>query len=194
MPSSLRLEDECRGLSEVLLRGGFSSGGSVDPIEMPGQYLAGNEVQYGDGGRDMDMTLQTFATHSMHEVMNQANETRTNCLHSPQIPLPSCQYADESFRPPPATSAPPCLQVSAESVVLLESFGSNVAVVRRPSASHRRLVLYGSDGHARHMLVQAGQNWTQVRGVQGGGGGRGGDCTRVRVICWGAEGAQGGVP
>ena len=49
MPSSLRLEDECRGLSELLLRGGFSSGGSVDPVEMPGQYLAGNEVWTGGG-------------------------------------------------------------------------------------------------------------------------------------------------
>ena len=53
-------------------------------------------------------------------------------------------------------------QVSADSVVLLESFGSNVAIVRRHSASYRRLVLYGSDGHARHMLVQTGQNWAQV--------------------------------
>ena len=50
MPSSLRLEDECRGLSELLLRGGFSSGGSVDPVEMPGQYLAGNEVWTGGRG------------------------------------------------------------------------------------------------------------------------------------------------
>ena len=53
-------------------------------------------------------------------------------------------------------------QVSADSVVLLESFGSNVTIVRRHSSSHRRLVLYGSDGHARHMLVQTGQTWAQV--------------------------------
>lgn len=94
MPGQLWLEDECRGLSELVQRGGGSSAGSVEPVEMPGQYLAGNEV-------------------------------------------------------------------SADSVVVLEAFGANVTIVRRHSSSYRRLVLHGSDGHARHMLVQTGQNWAQ---------------------------------
>lgn len=61
MPSCLRLEEECRGLSELLLRGGCSSSGTLEPVEMPGQYLAGGEVRGedkaggeagGGGGRD----------------------------------------------------------------------------------------------------------------------------------------------
>ena len=50
MPSCLRLEEECRGLSELLLRGGCSSSGTLEPVEMPGQYLAGGEVR-GEEGR-----------------------------------------------------------------------------------------------------------------------------------------------
>lgn len=46
-------------------------------------------------------------------------------------------------------------------MVLLEAFGANVHIVRRSSASYRRLQLYGSDGRVRHMLVQTGQNWSQ---------------------------------
>lgn len=43
--------------------------------------------------------------------------------------------------------------VTPDSVVMLESFGANIAIVRRHCTSYRRLVMFGSDGKARHMLV-----------------------------------------
>ncbi|GAX77356.1 hypothetical protein CEUSTIGMA_g4802.t1 [Chlamydomonas eustigma] len=94
MPPCLRLADECKSLSEIIQRGGYTFSGSLDPLEMPGQYLGGHDV-------------------------------------------------------------------GPENVVLLESFGANISVVRRHSSSYRRLVMYGNDGHARHMLVQTGQSWSQ---------------------------------
>lgn len=44
--------------------------------------------------------------------------------------------------------------VTPDSVVMLESFGANIAIVRRHCTSYRRLVMFGSDGRARHMLVR----------------------------------------
>ncbi|GFR40173.1 hypothetical protein Agub_g730, partial [Astrephomene gubernaculifera] len=52
-------------------------------------------------------------------------------------------------------------EVAPEGIVQLECFGAAVAVVRRHCTSYRRLVLLGSDGRARHMLVQTGQNNAQ---------------------------------
>eukprot|EP00955_Chlamydomonas_euryale_P002074 22882-Chlamydomonas_euryale.AAC.3 len=104
MPGQLWLEEECRTLSELIQRGGASSTGSVEPVEMPGQYLSGTEI-------------------------------------------------------------------GADGVVLLEAISCNVAIVRRHSSSYRRLVLWGSNGHPRHMLVQTGQNWAQVRRSECGGRG-----------------------
>ena len=52
-------------------------------------------------------------------------------------------------------------EVAADAIVHLEAFGSSVAVVRRHCTSFRRLVLLGSDGRPRHMLVQTGQNNAQ---------------------------------
>ncbi|GIL45633.1 hypothetical protein Vafri_2841, partial [Volvox africanus] len=52
-------------------------------------------------------------------------------------------------------------EVAPEGIVYLECFGSAVAVVRRHCTSYRRLVLVGSDGRGRHMLVQTGQNNAQ---------------------------------
>eukprot|EP00798_Chlamydomonas_sp_ICE-L_P011531 gene11531-34243_t len=59
---------------------------------------------------------------------------------------------------------PPCLRLEEECRSLADlalSIGSNVGVVRRHSTSYRRLMLYGSDGRVRYMLVQTGQNWAQ---------------------------------
>ncbi|KAL6746236.1 hypothetical protein V8C86DRAFT_2445362, partial [Haematococcus lacustris] len=45
--------------------------------------------------------------------------------------------------------------------VLLESFGSGITIVRRQGSAHRRLMLHGSDGRVRHMIVLQSQNWLQ---------------------------------
>lgn len=51
---------------------------------------------------------------------------------------------------PHATAPPP----PRAGVVLVEAFGSDVAIVRRQGSSHRRLTFVCSDGHDRHMLVR----------------------------------------
>lgn len=47
-------------------------------------------------------------------------------------------------------------EVTAESLVLIESFSTNVTVLRRHGTSARRFALLGSDGNARHMVMQTG--------------------------------------
>lgn len=53
-------------------------------------------------------------------------------------------------------------EMTADSIVHLESISSNVTVVRRHCNSYRRLAFHGSDGHTRHFVVQPG-----VAGGQG---------------------------
>ena len=87
MPISLRLEDECRGLSDLLLRNGYSSGGSVDPLEMPGQYLAGNEVRI---TRDVWLDFMSGAASPfVYEKMNFEFHSRRPIIHLRLIAVPN---------------------------------------------------------------------------------------------------------
>lgn len=48
-------------------------------------------------------------------------------------------------------------------VVMLESIGSAVSIVRRQGNGHRRLALHGTDGRVRYVILQQNVNWPQVR-------------------------------